>query len=353
MTARYRAPAGGRRALADPPLADIGSAARSQRRTASTRSAVRIAGVPLAEFRRQAVDRSPRGGPPVPRPKGGEPVAACGYATARRRTSAGFLSPRRLGQELRPARPRRTPRGRAAEPCRRQRHGEVGRDPRPGRGRRPGQGRRGQLVPFDRPKGTGPTRNTTSPTGPVRLVSRTPRRRTRGPGASSRWSDQIWPMIGAELDRGATLGDGRVARPAVAANGAWGVTQLRTAGQPAGRDAGVRRVRRARSSPTCRGSSTSTTRAIRDYRAAQPAAEPEPPGPGTGRRGDRIEAPFWVWRIGWPDGERLFVRLAAEGASSCRPATGPSASCRAAAPDGFDRAGRELAPPAGRFGRGR
>ena len=185
-------------------------------------------------------------------------------------------------------------------------------------------------LPFDRPKGDRPHEE-------YRVVDRAlfdsfPERLatyTRSWGFEP-LVNQIWPLIGAELDRGVTLGNRRVARAAVARTPV-GRDKPRTARQPAGRNASVRRVLVHGAAAICPASSMPTTPRFATIAAATGcrARITRPRSCAAGAIG--IEAPFWIWRADLANASD-FMSGSSANELSFKPATGLSRSCRSAAP---------------------
>ena len=266
MTARYRAPAGDGGLLAQPPLAEIGVATRRQRRPPEhVRRPPRRR--PLAEFRRLAVAEVIEAAAAYlaePKPsEAASPRSASGSAGPslhRRRPPARVLPPRRLGQELRPA--PAWPGDTAASPST-----WSSTTTRPS-----GTPIRVPVVADD-PRQV--DRGSTSRSTPCRTTCPYEEHHVHDrplfdtfPDAAGRADRHLglraagMPTSGrrlrAEVDGGAALGEA-VSRVRRRLGAQVGRHQLRAAGQPPGRDAGVRRVRADDPVATCRGSPTTTT----------------------------------------------------------------------------------------------
>jgi hypothetical protein len=160
-------------------------------------------------------------------------------------------------------------------------------------------------VPFDRPKGDRPheeyhvTDRSLFESFPERLSECT---------RSWRFEPlvhQIWPMIKAEIGRGSTLGTA-ASRVRRCLERRWGVTNFEL---PVSRLAGTRAF--AGFLFTVLGDLSrfvdDYNAAIRDYRSRNKLRSQNHPAPELRRWGDRIEAPFWVWRADLPKRERLYA----------------------------------------------
>ena len=115
-----------------------------------------------------------------------------------------------------------------------------------------------------------------------------------------------WPMIRAELDRGATLGEA-ISRTRRGLERKWGVTNFelpvsRLAGTPAFVAFVCTILAELPRFIECYNA------AIRDYRAKNHLRSKNHPAPELARRGELLEAPFWAWAPGSFKRERLFFR---------------------------------------------
>ena len=165
-------------------------------------------------------------------------------------------------------------------------------------------------LPFDRPKGDRPHEEyhivdrALFDSFPERLATY-----TRSWGFEP-LVNQIWPMIGSELDRGVTLGTA-ASRVRRSLERRWGVTNFEL---PVSRLAETRAF--AGFLCTMLGDLPrfvdAYNAAIRDYRSRNRLQSQNHPAPELRRWGDRIEAPFWIWRSDLAKRERLYVRLVGE-----------------------------------------
>jgi hypothetical protein len=337
VTARYRAPTGDGGLLAQPPLAELGSQldANADR---LNQSDARLAGVPLAEFRRLAV---------------AEVIEAARRYLAEAEASVGAAS--RAAPGLEP------PGHSRPDPGSRDCGGQPG-PPRLGRptpdrlivaGHQPeffhpgvwvknfvlaGQARRhgraalnlvvdndaikpaalrvpvvtddprhitAEAIPFDRDGADVPYEE-------YRVADRGlfdsfPERLSN---LTDAWGYEplavpTWPALRAEVDRGAPLGEA-VSRARRGWERKWGVTNLEL---PVSRLAGTRAF--AGFVQAILGElprfADSYNGAIRAYREANHLRSRNHPAPELARRDDWIEAPFWVWRADAPRRAKLFA----------------------------------------------
>jgi hypothetical protein len=122
---------------------------------------------------------------------------------------------------------------------------------------------------------------------------------------------RIWPMILVELDRGATLGTA-VSRVRRSLEREWGVSNFEL---PVSRLAETQSFARFVFTilvdlPRFRDAYNT---AIREYRTKNRLRSRNHPAPELDAKGDWTEAPFWVWRTGQPRRQRLFVRRTGHG----------------------------------------
>lgn len=114
-----------------------------------------------------------------------------------------------------------------------------------------------------------------------------------------------WPRLAAEMHRGATLGEA-VSRLRRHWERAWGVSNLEL---PVSRLAGTRAFAgfvHAVLADLPRFTDDYNA-AIRAYRAANHLRSRNHPAPELTRRGEWVEAPFWVWRADGPRRAKLFA----------------------------------------------
>jgi hypothetical protein len=303
VTARYRAPAADGELFADPPLAAIGRQldANSARLNSTT---VRIAGVPLAEYRVRSAeevitaarDYLAAGGEPVP-------PAATRLIVAGHQPDffhPGVWVKKFVLHELA------------------QRHGYaplnllVDNDMVKAATMRVPVGSNDPArvtainLTFDRPKGDRPHEEyhvadrALFDSFPERLSAY-----TRSWGFEP-LVHQVWPAMRGELDRGATLGTS-ASRVRRSLERRWGVTNFEL--------------------PVSRLAETwafvgfvftllvdlprfvdAYNAAIRDYRSRNRLHSQNHPAPELRRWGNRVEAPFWIWRADLPKRERLFAQ---------------------------------------------
>lgn len=308
MTARYRAPAGDGVLLAQPPLAEIGPQLDANADRLNT-SDVRLAGVPLPEFRRRAVAE-------VLEAAGrylagaGEPVPAASDRLILAGHQPEFFHPGvwvknfvLAGQARRHGRAalnlivdNDTVRGTAV------RVPVVADDP---------TAVTADAVPFDRDGGHVPYEEYgVADRGrfaafPDRLGELT-----------ASWGHEplavpTWPALRAEVDRGITLGEA-VSRVRRGWERNWGATNFEL---PVSRLAATRAF--AGFVHTVLADlprfADSYNAAIRAYREANHLRSRNHPAPDLARRDDWIEAPFWVWRADAPRRAKLFACRAESG----------------------------------------
>ena len=304
MSARYRAPAADGELFADPPLNNIGQQLETNLGRLNA-APIPIAGVPLAEFRARAGEEVlaaahqylAEGGEPVP------PLAA-------RLIVAGhqpdFFHPgvwiKKFVLHALAARHGLAPLNLVVDndmvKSAAMRVPVVNDDP--------------AIVtainlPFDRPKGDRPHEEyhvvdrALFDSFPERLVPYT-----------RKWGfeplvNQVWPKIGAELDRGATLGTA-ASRVRRSLERRWGVTNFEL---PVSRLAQTRAFAGFLCTVLADLSRfvDAYNAAIRDYRLRNRLHSQNHPAPELRRWGDRVEAPFWIWRSDLARRERLYVRL--------------------------------------------
>jgi hypothetical protein len=116
----------------------------------------------------------------------------------------------------------------------------------------------------------------------------------------------VWPKLKTELDRGATLAEA-VSRVRRGIERQWGVTNL---------ELPVSRLAETRAFAEFAKSILSElprfvdcyNAAIRAYRAANHIRSHNHPAPELTSRGGELEAPFWAWRTESPRRDRVFVR---------------------------------------------
>ena len=309
MTARFRAPAGDGGLLADPPLAEIGALLDANANRLDT-SDVRLGGVSLPEFRRDAVaeviEASRRyladNGEPVPptndrllvaghQPEFFHPgvwvknFVLAGQARRHGRTALNLVVENDTvrGTALRMPVTADDPRAVVVE-----------------------------AIPFDRPEGDSTYEE--YHVADRGLFDTLPQRMAV---LTKDWGYEplaraTWPALQAELDRGATLGEA-VSRARRGWERRWGVTNLEL---PVSRLAGTRafasfvyailtdRVRFRE----CYNA------AIQAYRQRNHLRSRNHPAPELGGNAETLEAPFWVWRAGGRR-ERLFVSHSGDGNS--------------------------------------
>jgi hypothetical protein len=308
VTARYRAPAADGGLLADPPLDHLGDQlALNARRLDS--SPVRIAGVPLAEFRRIAVEEvlvaagryMAEGGEPTPPPAprllvaGHQPDFFHPGVWVKKFVLHGLavrhgLAPLNLvvDNDVIKSAAVRVP--------------VVADEP---------GGVRAVPVAFDRPAGDRPheeyrvSDRTLFHTFPERL-----REYTRSWGFEP-LAHEVWPMMGVELDRGATLGTA-ASRVRRSLERRWGVTNFEL---PVSRMAETRAFAGFVFTVLAGASRfrSAYNAAVADYRKRNHVRSRNHPAPELEATATSVEAPFWVWRTGFPRRQRLFVRTTESG----------------------------------------
>jgi hypothetical protein len=336
VTARYRAPAADGGLLADPPLERLGEqlAANAKRLTTSP---VRIAGVPLADFRRQAVEEvivaareyHAEGGEPTPAPgtrllvAGHQPdffhpgvwvkkFALHGLASHLGYTPLNLV----VDNDLVKSAALRVP--------------VVDRDP---------SRVTAVSLPFDHPERERPHEEyhvrdrSLFDSFPARLS-----KHSRDWGFEP-MAGEVWPAMAAEIDRGATLG-AAASRVRRSIERRWGVTNFEL---PVSRLAHTRAFAGflfAVLSDLPRFADLYNA-AIQRFRSANRVRSRNHPAPELQVRGDALEAPFWVWKPGSAGRERLFVRaggdrevMAGQTRIGCLP--GDPTAFLAKWPGGFD-----------------
>lgn len=303
MTARYRAPAGDGGLLADPPLDRLGDQlARNAHHLDN--SPVRIAGVRLGEFRRNAVEEVLAAARRY-LAEGGEPVPPAGHRLLVAGHQPDFFHPGVWVKKF-------VLHGLAV------RHGLVPLNlvvdndviksaaiRVPVAADEP-ERVRAIPVPFDRPAGDRPheeyhvSDRHLFDTFPERL-----REYTR-PWGFEPLADQVWPMMAAELDRGATLGTA-ASRVRRSLERRWGVTNFEL---PVSRMAETRAFAGFVFTVLADASRfrTAYNAAVSDYRKRNHVRSRNHPAPELEATAASVEVPFWVWRTGFPRRHRLFVR---------------------------------------------
>jgi hypothetical protein len=302
VSARYRAPAEDGGLLADPPLDRLGDQLSANSQLLNT-SSVRISGVPLAEFRSRAAAEVleaatqylAEGGEPAPsaqsrlllaghQPDFFHPGVWVKKFVLHAQAERHGLAPLNLvvDNDLVKSAALRVP--------------VVSDDPV-----------RVTSIPlaFDRPEGNRPHEEygvvdrSLFDSFPARLAEH-----------ASAWgfdplAKAIWPRIGIELDRGATLGTA-ASRVRRSLERQWGVTNF---------ELPVSRLAETRAFAGFLFTILSNlprfvdcyNAAIRQFRAVNRVRSRNHPAPDLQVRGDLFEAPFWVWRPGSAGRERLFV----------------------------------------------
>jgi hypothetical protein len=327
---RYRAPAEDGGLLIDPPLSEIGRQLECNSKLTS--SSVRIADLPLAEFRQQAA-KEVLAAARAYLAEGSEPAPP----TATRLLVAGhqpdFFHPgvwiKKFVLHALATRHGLAPLNLVVDndtaksadihvPV-------VAHDP---------DDVKSIALPYDRPAGDQPHEDhrvvdrTLFDSFPDRLATHT---RDWGFEPLAR---RIWPMIGAELDRDTTLGTA-VSRVRRSLEREWGVTNFEL---PVSRLAQTEAFARfvfmvLTELPRFQEAYNAS---IREYRTKNRLRSRNHPAPGLDAKADRIEAPFWVWRTGEPRRQRLFVRRTGNGLTlhagerligECAPSTGSFLTC--------------------------
>jgi hypothetical protein len=303
VTARYRAPTDDGGLLVDPPLTEIGALLDHNARLLAA-APVRLGDVPLSEFRRLAVAEIveaaryylAESGEPVPpafdhllvaghQPEFFHPgvwiknFVLASQARQHGRAALNLV----VDNDTAKAMAVRVPVV-ADEP------GDVAIDE----------------VPFDRAEGDWPYEE-------GRLVDRGlfdsfPERLTKltRPWAYEPLAVPTWPVLHAEIDRGATIGEAS-SRARRFWERKWGVTNLEL---PVSRLAGTRAF--AGFVQTLLVDLPrfvdNYNAAIRAYREANDLRSRNHPAPELAIKGEWIEAPFWAWRIDAPKRVKLFAR---------------------------------------------
>ncbi|HKB04656.1 MAG TPA: hypothetical protein VKD90_20700 [Gemmataceae bacterium] len=303
MTARYRAPSDDGGLLADPPLADIEAQLEANARRL-IHSSARVAGVPLSEFRRGAIEEV-LGAARQYLAEGGElaPPSVSRLLVAGHQPD--FFHPGVWVKKF-------VLHGLAARYGAAPLNLVVDNDVLKAAAIRvpvvaddPAKVTALQL-PFDRPEGEKPHEEyRIRDRGLFDSFLKRLAERARSWGFEP-LAFHVWPMIGSELDRGATLGTA-ASRVRRSLERRWGVTNFEL---PVSRLAATRAF--AGFAYTLLADlprfSDAYNAALAAYRRANKLRSPTHPAPDLGSRGEWLEAPFWAWRTDAPRRAKLFAR---------------------------------------------
>jgi hypothetical protein len=343
VTARFRAPAGDGGVLAQPPLAEFGSQLDANADRLNT-SAVRLAGLPLPEFRRLAVAEIIEAATRY-LAEAETRVWAQDSDPVRESDRIRILSPPVWAQDSDPVRESDRIRILSPRPPASDRLIVAGHQPEffhpgvwvktfvlAGQARRHGRAALNLVVDNDTAKGTavrvpvvaddpGQVAAEVLPFDAVsndvpheehhvtdrRLLDTFPERLA---ARTATWGYEplampTWPTLRTEVDGGATLGEA-VSRARRRWERKWGATNFEL---PVSRLAGTRSF--AGFVQTILAElprfADSYNAALRAYRAANHLRGRNHPAPELARRDDWIEAPFWVWRADAPRRVKLFA----------------------------------------------